>query len=199
MLSIIKKASCLIATAVISLSLSQVAFAGSMETTLHYSEQYGTYSDISESAELIMIATVKDVSVANIGTSSLLFTHYSVDVNEVIKNTKNYDVSDACVRFTGGRRGDVNYKVKETPKLTIGDTYLFVLNKIYPEDDTSNDFSPRGGYQGAFKVAVPEAQTFDLDGLDNYKIEPLNKHNKALENEISGETISELKAGLAAE
>lgn len=189
-----KKGLCcfLLSLALLSSPVTAYAGGGACISGIMYTSQYSTYTDMKKEAELIVFATVKEKDPRYFrGDSGIIFTHYPVEVIEVLKNPNDYPIDDVCMRFTGGEINDYVQMVPETPTLEVGKTYLFVAKKTYPEREEDNDYTPCGAYQGVFKTTIPETKTFNAEpeyDYSKYEITSMNSKN-FVELDLTGVTL----------
>lgn len=188
-----KKGLCCFLLSLALLSSPVTAYAGGVQSAhIEYTSQYSTYADLKKEAELIVLATVKEKESRYFrGNSGVMFTHYPVEVIEVLRNPNDYPTDDVCMRFTGGEIDGNQLIVAETPTLEVGKTYLFAAVKTYPDREEDNDYTPCGAYQGVFKTTIPETQTFDAEpeyDYSKYEITSMNSKN-FVELDLTGVTL----------
>lgn len=188
-----KKGLCGLILGLVLLSSPVTAYAGgACISGIMYTSQYSTYTDLKKDAKLIVLATVKEKKgEAFGGPGGVIFTHYQVEVINVLKNPNDYPTDDVCMRFTGGEIDGNQLIVAETPTLEVGKTYLFAAVKTYPDREEDNDYTPCGAYQGVFQTTIPETQTFDAEpeyDYSKYEITSMNSKN-FVELDLTGVTL----------
>lgn len=168
------------------------------QATLHieYATQYANFDQLKNKSDIVAIGNVKNVQTEEI--EGLLFTNYEVEVIDTLKGD-NTTSNNIIVSLTGGETNQVSMVANETKLLELGDTYLFALQKVWPDDDSSNLYAPCGEYQGIFKcastpdvLAIGESESdIEIDKLSQFIIEPFNDYNE-LEESLIAESVASL-------
>lgn len=163
-----------------------------------YNKGYSDFMKMAEEAELIMVGKVE--SFTGVEDRSIVNTEYTVKTYQVIKNPNNYDTSNVIVQRLGGYYLDKDRKLRHAvvegaPEIQQ-DTYLFLLNKIYSEDDTSNLYSLCGMQQGVFQLDIPQGTEYSQEKVDSAKFIVFNSYNDGVEAQIVGRTLRSVREAL---
>lgn len=139
---------------------------------VHYFE---TLDELWEISELCVIGTVKK------SEDSTLAVNHELENIKVI-NSRIGELDPEMIVSTFGNYASLP---EEVQLLNVGDTYLFFLNKAYPDDDISKVYSAVGAYQGVYEVTPSKSGK-----LADYTFKQFNDKN-AVEKNIIGKKLSE--------
>ncbi|MDP4144956.1 MAG: hypothetical protein Q8936_10825 [Bacillota bacterium] len=140
--------------------------------------QKSNLSEVVASSELIVKGKVSKITPVEV--HSMIFTDYEINVDEALKGK----TQKVTVRLTGGTLNNIEQIADGIKQLDKDQEYIFCLQKVYPDDDSSNLYSPIGALQGIFSV----------DELSNgkVKIKDFNKQNN-IENSVKGKEFDKNK------
>ena len=119
-------------------------------SAVNWTNQQTSIKEAFNNSELAIIATIKEVK--SYEQHKAVFTDYSIEILEVLKTNSAGDSQKIQVSLSGGDINGVHTRIERQKLLNIDETYLFLLNKRYPNDLNSNQYSPIGGYQGILSV-----------------------------------------------
>lgn len=121
-------------------------------------------------------------------SEGIVFTHYPVEVQKVLKNPEQTNLEGIDFIFTGGKTEQQESVVLETPRLEKGKQYFFIATKTNPDDPNSKTYTPMGAYQGVFEL---ESAVKPATGKEDYVIRPMNSRN-VVEKDAVGTYLSDI-------
>lgn len=143
----------------------------------NYINQKDNIKDIINSSEIIVVGTVKSSNSYEL--SKAVFTNYTISVEKVLKKSSNFSIGEQIdVRLTGGQINGVNYVLEDTKYLNKNDTYMFMLEKTYPEDKNSNVYTPIGSYQGIISLDKASGKFKEFNKNNKIEKDILNKNTQ---------------------
>lgn len=158
-----------------------------------YVNQKSNLKDLVSSSELIVKGKVTKIT--PIEFKKVIFTDYDIDIQDVLKGENQHVV----VRLTGGTLDGTKLVAEGIEQLEKNQEYMFCLQKVFPDDSSSNLFSPIGAYQGIFAIDESQKHTLSANEIttsgevtlsdnDKIKIKSFNKNN-VIEKELAGKEI----------
>lgn len=150
-------------------------------------EHYEDSKVLLDKADVVTV--VKIIKSRPVKVSGVVFTDYDVDIQRILKNSRNYDLVDMEIRLIGGKTQTNQVNIPETPILEVGEIYLFAGNKTYSKNDIKKEFTPQGGYQGVFALGTTSGYKKEVQ---EYVIKPMNPYN-AIEKSMIGNDISDIE------
>lgn len=148
----------------------------------------GSVHDNLKKASLAVIGKV--VSEKTYDDNGVVFTDYSLQIDKIIKS-KDPKPTEITVSLTGGIVKGTEYVVEGGKLLSKDDTYLFFLNKRFPDEKDSNLYCPAYYGEGVIKV-----NSEMINGKKEYKGVEFNQDNKFESNLIGKYVESELSDDL---
>lgn len=162
-------------------------FSVKAPSKIMYTDQYDDMNTLLSNSDTVVIVEITDSKAEKI--QGVVFTDYIVKVKDVLKNTKGYDLTEMKIRFTGGKMQADETNITETPSLEIGKLYLFAGHKTFSEDNTKQEFTPAGAYQGIFALEPTVKSHATIDNTQDYTIRSMNPYN-AVEKKVEGTSLS---------
>lgn len=146
-------------------------------------DMQGTIEEALNNGDTIVAGKVK--SSYSYKFNNIIFTNYIISVNNRFKSSITADIPNEIeVRVTGGNfEGRSIPYLESVQELTENEKYLFILNKVYPNQPDNNFYNILGGeHQGVFKLK--ESDTNDM-------IVKFNSENK-LEKDLINKSIKDI-------
>ena len=105
-------------------------------------EHYEDSKVLLDKADVVTV--VKIIKSRPVKVSGVVFTDYDVDIQRILKNSRNYDLVDMEIRLIGGKTQTNQVNIPETPILEVGEIYLFAGNKTYSKNDIKKNLRLKG-------------------------------------------------------
>ncbi|WP_432405076.1 hypothetical protein [Wukongibacter sp. M2B1] len=145
--------------------------------------------EVYNQSDLVVTGNVKESYSYKIG--NMIFTNYKIAIDETIKTKYDGFKDEIEVVQSGGRYEGQERVFKEIKPLEIGNTYLFLLNKTWPEKTNNNFFTPYGAFQGVIDFKIDKTAKMTKD--EKKIVKGFNKANKIEEKLINKDLNKMLK------
>ena len=142
--------------------------------------QYGGAVQLLQGEPVVMVASV--TSSHTDGSNGMVYTHYDVEVQSVLKNESGQRVKQIPVALMGGIDGEMQTYIRESPVLEQGKTYLFAGHFSGGEEKI---FYPGDSYCGVFSLEEDEDRALAVGQL--------NPFNASMEQQLQGLTLQEIE------